>query len=326
MDNDFPVQFIFAGKAHPNDGAGKDMIKELVHFARTPEIRNRIVFLENYDMTIAKYMVSGSDIWLNTPRRPQEASGTSGMKAAINGSLNVSILDGWWDEGYSPDSGWAIGQGENYYDAQKQDDIESKALYNLLENDIIPLFYSRGRDGLPRQWIRKMKASISNIGIDFSSHRMVMEYAEKYYKPTLVKTGEYEKQGFIQGKEGAAFLARIRDEWDKVKIELDRAKADSSISTGDTRSIVAQVYLGNLEPRDVRVELYYGEVSARDEVTNPAGQEMKAAKKAGEYYSYTADLIFNKGGRQGYTVRISPKYPHNDKAYIRGYIKWGRIK
>ena len=154
-----PVQIIFAGKAHPHDLPGKEIIKELVHFSRREEVQSRIIFLEDYDMTMARYLTSGSDVWLNTPRRPLEASGTSGMKAGVNGVLNCSILDGWWAEGYGPEVGWAIGSGEEYQDEELQDRIESEALYDLLEHEIVPMFYQRGRDGLPREWIKRMKAS-----------------------------------------------------------------------------------------------------------------------------------------------------------------------
>ncbi len=153
-DNERPIQLIFAGKAHPHDLAGKEIIKKIIHFTSDPRVASRIVFLEDYDMTISRYLVSGSDVWLNTPRRPLEASGTSGMKAAMNGALNVSILDGWWDEAYSTHIGWAVGRGEEYEDHGLQDEVEGKALYDLLEREIIPLFYTRGMDGLPREWIR----------------------------------------------------------------------------------------------------------------------------------------------------------------------------
>ncbi len=184
-DRDRPVQIIFAGKAHPRDNPGKDLIRQIIHHARRPEFRNRIVFIEDYDMVVARYLVQGVDIWLNTPRRPHEASGTSGMKATANGALNLSILDGWWDEGYTPETGWAIGHGEEYADDQSdyQDTIESNAIYDLLEKDIVPLFYERGRDGLPRGWIAKMKAAMREHAGVFNTNRMVREYYEFCYLP-----------------------------------------------------------------------------------------------------------------------------------------------
>ena len=182
-DKDRPVQIIFAGKAHPMDNPGKELIREIIHFARQPEARRRMVFIEDYDMVVARYLVQGVDVWLNTPRRPLEASGTSGMKAAVNGALNLSVLDGWWVEACNVNTGWAIGQGEEYGDEKYQDEVESNALYNLLEKELIPLFYNRGADGLPRAWISKMKTSMREICPVFNTNRMVKEYAEKYYLP-----------------------------------------------------------------------------------------------------------------------------------------------
>jgi starch phosphorylase len=180
-----PVQFVFAGKAHPHDNEGKAFIREIVRVANMPQFRHAIVFLENYDMNVARYLVQGADVWLNNPRRPKEASGTSGMKAIYNGCLNFSILDGWWAEAYSPEVGWAIGNGEQYPESQsdEQDRIESEALLNVLEKDIVPKFYNQGRDGLPREWIAMMKNAIRELGYFFTTHRMVQEYTERYYLP-----------------------------------------------------------------------------------------------------------------------------------------------
>ncbi|MFH0765987.1 MAG: alpha-glucan family phosphorylase, partial [Calditrichota bacterium] len=178
-----PVQFIIAGKAHPQDKEGKEIIRELVHFAGEPTVRHKFAFLEDYDMNVAKYMVQGVDVWLSTPRRPLEASGTSGMKAAANGALNVCTLDGWWAEAYTPEVGWAIGSGQTYEDTELQDKIEAEAYYDLLEKEVLPLFYDRDRTDLPRRWIAMMKESMKKIGGYFNTHRMVMEYCERYYIP-----------------------------------------------------------------------------------------------------------------------------------------------
>ena len=184
-DADRPVQFIFAGKAHPHDNEGKEFIRTIVNVARDHDFRNSIVFLENYDMNVARYMVQGVDVWMNNPRRPKEASGTSGMKVIYNGGLNCSIPDGWWAEAYSPDVGWSIGHGEEYTEDEwaHQDYVESQALYNLLEKDIVPLFYGQARDGLPREWIRRVKCSMTALAPFFNTHRMVQEYADEFYLP-----------------------------------------------------------------------------------------------------------------------------------------------
>ncbi|MCL2763031.1 MAG: alpha-glucan family phosphorylase, partial [Treponema sp.] len=209
-DNDRPIQLIFAGKAHPHDMPGKELIRDLIHFAEKYDVTSRIVFVENYDMTVAKYLTSGGDVWLNTPRRPMEASGTSGMKAAMNGVLNCSVMDGWWDEAYTPEVGWAIGHGEQYVDERLQDDVESNALYDLLERDIIPLFYQRGRDGLPREWIRKMKDCMRVIGQSMSSHRMLLDYSNQFYFPALKNAPKLVKEEYSEAKSLAAYFAKLR--------------------------------------------------------------------------------------------------------------------
>ncbi|HMO27184.1 MAG TPA: alpha-glucan family phosphorylase, partial [Tepidisphaeraceae bacterium] len=184
-DTKRPIQFIFAGKAHPADSEGKELIKTIVNFARDPAVRRKFVFIENYDMSVARMMGQGVDVWLNTPRRPYEASGTSGMKAAANGVLNCSILDGWWDEGYAPDVGWAIGRGEQYPDAGYQDHVESQAVFDLLEKQIAPLFYDRAIDRLPREWVRRMKCCLTKLAPVFNTNRMVQQYADNLYLPAF---------------------------------------------------------------------------------------------------------------------------------------------
>jgi starch phosphorylase len=182
-DRHRPVQFIFAGKSHPEDHGGKELIKQIIQVARRDDLRNRIVFIENYDINVARYLVSGCDVWLNVPRRPHEASGTSGMKAAMNGVLHMSILDGWWDEAYRSGLGFAIGRREQFPDEAVQDEVEGRLIYDVLEQEVIPAFYERGRDDLPRRWIAMMKASIRELGLVFNTNRMVYDYAEGFYLP-----------------------------------------------------------------------------------------------------------------------------------------------
>src|SRR6185295_9885909 len=183
-NKDRPVQIIFAGKAHPRDHGGKELIAEIHHISRRPEYRRRVVFVEDYDINVARYFVQGVDVWLNNPRRPLEAAGTSGMKVCCNGGLNLSILDGWWVEGYAHDNGWAIGAGEEYTDLTYQDDVESRAIYDLLEQEIVPLFYTRSSDGLPRGWLKVMKRSMGTVCPVFNTNRMVQEYMDKCYSPS----------------------------------------------------------------------------------------------------------------------------------------------
>ncbi|MBZ0276160.1 MAG: alpha-glucan family phosphorylase, partial [Anaerolineae bacterium] len=262
-----PLQIIFAGKAHPHDTGGKELIKQIVNVARSEDFRHSIVFLENYDMSIARMLVQGVDVWLNTPQRPKEASGTSGMKVVYNGGLNCSILDGWWAEGYRPEVGWAIGNGEEYpeHEWERQNYIESEALYNILEKDIIPLFYERGRDGLPRQWIGKMKNSMRTLAPYFNTHRMVQEYTTTYYIPNFERVKEITQNDLQAGIAFAAWQTRMESVWPQVKVknvEISRGQ----IKVGTEVEVTAQVDLGQLTPSDVRVQLYYGQLDTRGDI------------------------------------------------------------
>ncbi|MDL2228793.1 alpha-glucan family phosphorylase [Treponema sp. OttesenSCG-928-L16] len=322
-DNSRPVQLIFAGKAHPMDMPGKDLIKEIIHFAEEHDVANRIVFIENYDMTVARYLTSGADLWLNTPRRPLEASGTSGMKAAMNGVLNCSVLDGWWDEAYTPEVGWAIGRGEQYEDPNLQDEVESKALYDLLEREIIPLFYQRGRDGLPREWIQRMKKCMQNIGPSMSSHRMLMDYSNQFYFPALKNFRTMEKNNYEEAKSTAAYFAKLRDSWGSLSISNIQSNAKPVMQRGDALTVSASVELGALSPEDLMVELYYGTVSNQSgSIENAQKVEMKASEREGSAYIYRVKIHCENTGFQGHTVRILPKHPGLVHPYRTGLIKW----
>ena len=303
------MQIIFAGKAHPHDLPGKEIIKELVHFSRREEVQSRIIFLEDYDMTMARYMTSGSDVWLNTPRRPLEASGTSGMKAGVNGVLNCSILDGWWAEGYNPEVGWAIGSGEEYQDEELQDRVESEALYDLLEHEIVPLFYQRGRDGLPREWIKRMKASMKSVGQRFSTHRMLKEYSENFYFPALDNGRRLAAGNYAPAKELAAYLEKARRAWPSVSISELRADAKPIMERGDSVTVTALVDLGGLDPSEAAVELYHGAVTIQDGITSATRNEMTAVERKGKAWEYRVTVECDKTGQHGYSARVLPKHP-----------------
>jgi starch phosphorylase len=321
-DKDRPIQLIFAGKAHPHDIPGKEIIKEIVHFAERHEVTSKIIFLEDYDMTIARYLTSGSDLWLNTPRRPLEASGTSGMKAAFNGVLNCSILDGWWDEAYNSEVGWAIGKGEEYTDTELQDDIESKALYDLLEREIVPTFYQRGRDGLPREWIKMMKSCMREIGQSMSSHRMLMEYSNQFYYPALKNYKKLAKDNFQEAKELAAYLAKIRSSWHEIVVNKIESNVKPVMQRGENLTVTACVKLGSLSPEEVLVELYYGSVSNQGDLVHAKRAEMKPASQDGDCHKYRVNIDCAATGRQGHTVRILPKHPALIHEYLPGLIRW----
>jgi starch phosphorylase len=317
-----PVQIIFAGKAHPHDLPGKEIIKELVHFSRKEEVQSRIVFLEDYDMTMSRYLTAGSDVWLNTPRRPLEASGTSGMKAGVNGVLNCSILDGWWAEGYRPEIGWAIGNGEEYKDEALQDQVESEALYDLLEREIVPLFYQRGRDGLPRDWIKMMKASMKCIGQEFSTYRMLKEYSEGFYFPALENWRRLEKDGYAPSKSLAAYLAKARAAWPSISVSELSADAKPIMQLGDPVTVSALVDLGGLEPSEARVELYHGELSSQGEIVEAELSEMAAGVRKGRTWEYAVTVPCRRTGQNGYAVRVLPRHEALVSPYVPGLVRW----
>ena len=322
-NKDMPVQIIFAGKAHPKDDPGKDLIRQIVHFAGTEEFRRNIVFIEDYEMTVARYMVQGVDVWLNTPRRFLEASGTSGMKAAANGVLNMSILDGWWDEAYHLDLGWAIGHGEIYTDLEQQDEIESEAIYDLLEKEIVPLFYSKGRDGLPRGWINKMKSTIKHLCPEFNTNRMVREYSEDFYFPSESKLREMFKENCSNAKELANWKINIVNNWDKIKIENIQADLKEDITVGMEFEIVADVYLGNLTHDDVLVQVYHGSVDPDNILIDAVPINMQPHKENGDKkYLFRAKVKSEKSGLMGYSLRVLPDHKYLTTNFLPGFIKW----
>ncbi len=263
-----PVQMVIAGKAHPHDNEGKELIRQILHFARDPEVRNHIVFLENYDISVARYLVQGVDVWLNTPRRPNEASGTSGMKLLPNGGLNLSILDGWWDEGYKREVGWAIGNGEEYSDEDYQDQIESRALYNLLENDVVPLFYDCDDEGMPRRWIAKMKTSMKKLTPVFSTNRMVAQYAEDFYIPAHERHQRLAEDNCKKVYKLVEWRKRIRANGSSVKVTLISPEHPGELVVGEKLKVEARIALGAIQPGDVRVQLYYGTVDSEGKIVS----------------------------------------------------------
>jgi len=318
-----PVQLIFAGKAHPRDSAGKELIRQIVHFSRRPEVRRRMVFLEDYDITVARYLVQGVDVWLNTPRRPLEASGTSGMKAALNGAINLSILDGWWDEGYSPETGWAIGCGEEYGDENYQDEVESNALYDLLEKEVSPLFFARAHNGLPKSWIARMKNSMRTLGPQFNAKRMVREYVEEIYVPSEERYGVMADNAFQHAKNLASWKRRLRTLWPEIRIIEVKGDPRDDFKVGDVMQVRAQVRLSQLNPEDVAVELYQGPLDARGEITNPRVVPMSPTGAAkGDVHEFSGSLEPGTSGRHGYTIRILPKNPDLAAPNKEGLVLW----
>ncbi|MCZ7544073.1 MAG: alpha-glucan family phosphorylase [Anaerolineae bacterium] len=322
-DPERPVQLIFAGKAHPNDNPGKDLIRTITHFSSQPEFRHSIVFLENYDMVIARYLVQGCDVWLNTPRRPREASATSGMKGVYNGGLNASILDGWWAEAYDPTVGWAIGAGEEYGNDDEQDRIEAQALYNILENDIIPLFYERDRSGLPREWIARVKTAIQVLGPSFSTHRMVQEYADQFYLPARDRYLALTSPNTDRGKALVKWLNNVRSQWPAVAVSAVEAPDGAQVKVGAEIHVKTWVELGELTPDDVTVEVFHGPI---DTDGNIISGEAVPMQYTGEYdntrYRFDAPVVYHTSGARGIAVRVLPHHDDLASPIGTGLIHW----
>ena len=335
-DCDRPMQIIFSGKAHPKDTEGKDIIRQIVHFANQNSVRRRIVFLENYDIDIARFLVSGVDVWLNNPRRPMEASGTSGMKAAVNGVLNMSTADGWWCEGYTPEGGWIIGAGDNCDDVDYQDVVESQAIYDMLENEVIPLYYTRSADNLPRAWIRRVKNSIKWIAPRFNTHRMVAEYTQRFYHPSAAKWRYLNAEECSKAKAFSSWKARMKNDWPELavsdvimEVQNDEGQQEVNpkqplLKVGSQLCIRARIKLGKIDPNDVSVELYHGLVDNWENIKDGSAVQMnyeKVAEQEGEHW-FVGSMPCCETGQHGVTVRILPKHPDLTNPYEMGLILW----
>ncbi|MFA7230771.1 MAG: alpha-glucan family phosphorylase [Victivallaceae bacterium] len=322
-DKERPIQLIFAGKAHPADEAGKALIQQLVQFSENHNVRGRLVFIEDYDISLARTMVQGVDVWLNTPRRPQEASGTSGMKAAANGVLNCSILDGWWDEAYTPDCGWAIIGDDNYEDPEDCDNFESNALFNLLEKDIIPCFYERSEGDLPLRWIKKMKGAITMALGDFSSMRMVQEYNQMFYETAVNSYDALMKDDAALAHNLVQQKARFIDNFSKISIDNPVVDGDlKNIHVGDTFNVTTKVFLNGLNPDEVEVQAYYGQVNPHNEIVHSQTLVMTMAEDQGNgHYIYKSSLKCATSGRFGLTARITP-VGNNWRNSVPGFLCW----
>lgn len=316
-----PLQFVFAGKAHPRDMEGKKLIKEIIHFARENNISERFVFLENYDIHIARYLVQGVDIWLNTPRRPHEASGTSGMKVPANGGLNCSILDGWWAEGYVGGNGWAIGRGEEYHDYAYQDYVESRALYDLLESDVIPAFYERGADGLPHRWIDMIRNSIKDLVPVFHTDRMVKEYNEKYYMPLSQNYHRLIKNKFSLLKEYSTWKENTQSKFASVKVLEFFHEPKGSILRKDTVKFIANIDTADLKETDIEVILILNLSS--EEETQQTEKPMLFQKREKNAAIFEAQIEMPNVGLNRYAIRVNPSHEAMFRKLEPGLILWG---
>jgi starch phosphorylase len=322
---DRPVQLLFSGKAHPRDQGGKELIAQVAQYARRPEYRRRVVFLEDYDMNVARTLVQGVDVWLNNPRRPLEASGTSGMKVCVNGGLNLSVLDGWWDEGYLGDNGWRIGSGEEHHDQHYQDDVESSALYDLIEREIVPEFYTRGPDGLPRAWIRRMKRSIATNVATFNTNRMVREYTEVSYLPSYQRVARLTGEDYAAARRLAGWRSRLLGRWPEVRVEDVSAPPSEALHVGDEFPVRARIHLGGLNPDDVEVQLYHGVIDSLGEIHSPRAAVLKPVGSADGNPApvFGGSVACAASGQYGFSVRVVPRHPDLPNVFEPGLVTWG---
>ncbi len=313
---DRPVQIVVAGKAHPADEGGKKLIQEMVWFADDQRLRHRIVFLPDYDMGMARYLVSGCDVWLNNPLRPLEACGTSGMKSALNGGLNLSIRDGWWDEFFDGQNGWSIPTAGGVVDPDRRDDLEAAALYELLENHVVPLFYDRDASGLPSRWVAMVRHTLRSLGPKVLASRMVQDYVDRLYLPAGAASRVMSADGGTPGRDLARFAGRMHDAWDEVCVEhVESSGVEEGGTTprlGAALRLSAEVRLGRLSPDDVVVQACSGRLAEgdSDELTEVRTVPMRptGSDDVGRL-RYEVDLPLARAGAFGYTVRVVPRHP-----------------
>ena len=326
LDPQNPIQLVFAGKAHPADELGKEMIAQIVRFSRDPTLRHRITFIENYDISVARMMYQGCDVWLNTPRRPMEASGTSGEKAALNGALNLSILDGWWDEMFDGTNGWAISSAERITDLTHRDEVEATSLFEILERQIVPLYYERRGGRYPRDWVARVKSSVASLGPKVMASRMVKDYVHDLYEPTALQTDALSADGYRRARQLAAWKQRVSGAWPEVKVLLvEQDDGGGLMDLGGQRSVAVSVDLGSLSPDDVAVELLHGPVVSNEEMSSTEVVRLALSPDANPEsgpFRYVGSFPCDRSGRHGYTVRIVPSHPDLVEAVEMGCIAW----
>jgi starch phosphorylase len=319
LDEQRPIQLIVAGKSHPADDGGKALIQQVVRFADRPEVRHRIAFLPDYDMSMARLLYWGCDVWLNNPLRPLEACGTSGMKSALNGGLNLSIRDGWWDEWYDGENGWEIPSADGLADETRRDELESTALYGLLEAAVTPKFYERNEHGVPQRWIEMVRHTVQTLGPKVLASRMVRDYVEQYYTPaaeslrrTIAPAGDgMDAAEFGAARELTAYRRRAEEAWPKIEItDVDSTGLPDTPLLGSKLTLTATVRLAGLAPDEVTVEAVVGRVDSGDVLQDPVTVEMSytgTAEGGNQVFSTTTPLPV--AGAVGYTVRVLPAHP-----------------
>ncbi len=310
LSKDHPVQIVIAGKSHPADDEGKRLIQKLVEFSQEPEVRKRIVFLPNYDIAMAQLLYPGTDVWLNNPLRPLEACGTSGMKAALNGSLNLSILDGWWAEFYDEENGWAIPSADSAGDSAERDKLEADSMYDLIEHQIAPRFYDRGEDGVPTRWVESIRHTLSTLSPELSADRMVREYVQRLYVPSAAAHRAISADRFAPARALAAWKSRVTAAWPHVSVaHVESGGVDAVPQVGDELHVRAHVNLAGLTPADVSVEVVYGRARENDRLENPHSVELAPSPSVGDPAQFAGTVTLSRAGSFGYNVRVVPRNP-----------------
>jgi starch phosphorylase len=325
LNPQMPVQIVMAGKSHPRDETGKAMIRQIVQFSQDPEVRHRVVFLPDYSMSTARLLIQGSDVWLNNPRRPLEASGTSGEKAALNGVLNISIRDGWWDEMFNGENGWAIASAENYADLGKRDAVEAASLFDILERLVIPRFYEPREASVPTEWVKMIKSSLKSLAPRVSASRMLRDYLLEMYEPLATSTDTLHSDDFKLAKDLAHWKARVSRSWDQVAIVSVENGDATFASRGDVREVNAVVELGELTPEDVSVQLVHGRVGSGDELHDSDIVPMELVGPepgTNGRYGFRGSFVCEVAGRYGFSLRVVPSHPNLASFAELGKITW----
>ena len=321
----YPVQFIFAGKAHPNDGAGQGLIKQIVEISRRPEFLGKIIFLENYDMDLARHLISGVDIWMNTPTRLAEASGTSGEKCVMNGVLQFSVLDGWWVEGYKEGAGWMLPMERTFADQGYQDELDAEMIYNTIEEQIVPKYYDRGSDGIPHQWVDSVKKCVADIASNFTTNRMLGDYEERFYNKLAARKHRIVEGGYKLAREIAAWKRKVSSVWDQIRvIDVQRVKIDNkAIFVGEKYHFEVNVDIASLRPEDIGVEMVIAQQivgGGKVNVTRTIG--LKHTKTDGSRVTYALDYVPGEAGTFDVALRLYPYNPHLPHRMDFALVKW----
>ena len=320
-----PVQLVFAGKSHPHNQEGKDLIRDVYYYSRQPGFEGKIIFLEDYDTEVSRHMVQGVDVWLNNPRRPQEASGTSGQKVPINGGINFSVLDGWWVEGYKGNNGWPIGLNEEVGSKEHQDSVDASTLYDTLEQQIVPMYYGGGEGNeLPKEWIQTMKASIKTVIPHFNTERMLVDYLRDFYEPADKMGKQLEKDGCSAGKALTSWKAKLERSWSQVQIQEFTRLPSDPLTVHENYTVSATVQLGELNPEEVTVECFLARFDKRGEAHPTQVIQMNSIESSAHgAHRYHAKVQLQESGEYGYNIRVRPQHTDITHIHETGLLCWG---